>query len=550
MGSKAAVGMRTKSDEKVVCFASLILFIIFSAVVSAAHEPWLDEAQGWLIARDASFHDMLFLLPHYEGHPPFWWLLLSLPAKLGAGYELSLSVIMLMTSTATAAIILFRSPFPLYIRILMPFSYYFFYQYGIIARPYGLYTLGFVLMAVTFRRRNEHPFAYILANMLVCASSAYGIVLCGGLAIAWCTELLQEYGKDIMKIVRNKRFYALLMLLVFALFEIYELIPYPDVFTIDNEPNTIGSVFKGIYYVLFMLPADSGVIGGGMGLTTLVKYNSFAANEYITLTIVSAAMLAFILYYAYTRGKMRFFLIPYLLMAGFSAVVYLMPHHRGIIFIFLLFIIWICADHEKVKGIEKLSAYEEKITKYSKAALTGILAFECLWSVTASVNDLKNNYFFGREAAQYLKDTGLYERNIMSQYYSLPDKYSGEIVASHRQHAAVTIAPYFGRNIFYTLNSGREAYFMNNFSDEINEKDFAEWRNTVPDVLVGEPDLHRVYGDDVKRSDYILVKTIGYTQTDKMMGAENFISIYLRKDLFSEYPDIRPQNEMDLEFIS
>lgn len=74
---------------------NIIVLLIYSVMLIAVicfHEPWYDEAQSWLIARDASFREMLVKIPHYEGHPPLWWLILAVPAKLGMPYELSIKI--------------------------------------------------------------------------------------------------------------------------------------------------------------------------------------------------------------------------------------------------------------------------------------------------------------------------------------------------------------------------------------------------------------------------------------------------------------------------
>ena len=57
------------------------------------HEPWFDEAQSWAIARSGTIKEILFEIPHYEGHPPLWHLILVPFAKLGAPYELSLAAV-------------------------------------------------------------------------------------------------------------------------------------------------------------------------------------------------------------------------------------------------------------------------------------------------------------------------------------------------------------------------------------------------------------------------------------------------------------------------
>ena len=70
---------------------TLIIYLLGVCTVSFFHEPWFDEAQAWAIARSGSLKEILFEIPHYEGHPPLWHLILVPFAKLGAPYELSLA---------------------------------------------------------------------------------------------------------------------------------------------------------------------------------------------------------------------------------------------------------------------------------------------------------------------------------------------------------------------------------------------------------------------------------------------------------------------------
>ena len=64
----------------------VILYCVLHFVIGHYHEPWFDEAQAWQIAKCASIKEILFKIPHYEGHPPLWHLILAIPAKLGVPY--------------------------------------------------------------------------------------------------------------------------------------------------------------------------------------------------------------------------------------------------------------------------------------------------------------------------------------------------------------------------------------------------------------------------------------------------------------------------------
>ena len=105
-----------------------LLYTIFHFVISYFHEPWYDEAVSWQIAKCASVKDIIFTLPHYEGHPPLWHLILLPFAKLGCPYEFSLSLVSMIFAGASVMLIIWKSPFPRSIRLLLPFTYFFFYQ--------------------------------------------------------------------------------------------------------------------------------------------------------------------------------------------------------------------------------------------------------------------------------------------------------------------------------------------------------------------------------------------------------------------------------------
>src|SRR5919108_4554632 len=99
------------------------------------HEPWFDEAQAWLIARDASPLDLVTRVLRYEGSPGLWHLILMVPARLHLPYA-TLNVVSGLFALAAGALFLRLAPFPWPVRLLYPFSFWAFYQYGVVARSY------------------------------------------------------------------------------------------------------------------------------------------------------------------------------------------------------------------------------------------------------------------------------------------------------------------------------------------------------------------------------------------------------------------------------
>ncbi len=539
-----------------------ILFLLCSGAVSFFHEPWLDEAQAWMIARDASYYDMIFVIPHYEGHPALWTLILSLPAKLGMPYELSLGIIMLVISAITAYLILFRSPFKGLAKVMLPFTYFFFYQYGIIARPYGLLTLAFLLAAITYKNRNSKPFLYVLSLILLCGSSAFGIIISGGLAIAWCIQLLREYGlKGIFtEFIKTQRFAALAVLLASALFMVVTIASTEETFTNDFSGLTPAAFIRGLWYMLVMVPADAFVFGTKYGLATLVKYSKFSAEEYIIMSMVGLLILAVLMDMVIRRRKILEFVIPYSLTAVFGAGVYFICHHVGVIAVYFVFVVWICmADEETADNpspyLDRITASVRMISaKSCTAGCSAVcLVMGFLWSLSAAVIDINNDYYYGRAVSEFIKENGLDELNIMSSWYYELDQYGYEIISADKQHYAVTINPYFDENIFFNFNSGDKdmGYILHRLSPEANEEQYALWRNTVPDILVGEPMMGLAYENtDVRKTDYILIKTFEFNNLWKLNHASHYMCVYMHKDLFDDYPNIHPENPEDYEFIS
>ncbi len=147
----------------------LAAFATMLAIVGPRHEPWFDEAQAWLIARDATLWDLLAHKVRYEGSPGLWHALLWFLSHAGMPFSW-----LWMVSGALACggawIILTRAPFPFWLRTGIVFSYFMAYQYAIVARSYALDLLLIPLIAASFANRLNRPVLYgallgLLANV-------------------------------------------------------------------------------------------------------------------------------------------------------------------------------------------------------------------------------------------------------------------------------------------------------------------------------------------------------------------------------------------------
>ncbi len=529
------------------------VFALSFCVVSAFHEPWLDECQAWQIARCASIKDILFVIPHYEAHPPLWHLILAIPAKLGLPFEVGIKLVAGMITLVSGWILLFLSPFPRFIRVLLPFHYFIFYQYGIVSRPYGLMGLVFLLLAMQFEKKNEKPWVFTALLAVECMLSAYGIVIAGGIAIAWILEICKEKEWKMKQadFWKDKRFLALLLLLALALFLIWDISPKEDTVIAFAR---IGQKLLGCFaYTLFMALPDSTILNvlNGEGI---LRYTDLTAGQFLLGCLFGILMLMALILFS-SKRKLSFLLIPYSLWAMFSAYVYFAYHHMGIIALFVLFWLWTnWEDSEKGWLLEKL---REKISmKEKEQALlcrfgvflgSMLLILPVIWTVFASVNDLRYPYYFARGAASFLKENHLEEYAILCEWSGCKQKADEEDLLENMNvcvmKTAVALAPYFEENPFYNFNDGRsdQAYitFRVPSVQETQEK-LATWKEQgPPEVIVGSVNLELLFGDSAERSEYGVVYKIRPVAFSiwKMLYDNNALLadyIYLRKDLIKQ----------------
>lgn len=213
----AATDNRTRCDairhwltpHRLHCIV-LAAYVIVVGTVMCFHEPWFDEAQAWLIARDCSWREMILERPHYEGHPPLWWMMLAAPAKLGVPYEIGLKSINLACATLMIWLLEFKTKLPEPFKVILPFSYFLCYQYGVTSRPYALMVAAMLLVAINWKTRDEKPWREVLSMMLLCLTSSYGLVIAGMFAANWVVRFVRQEHS----LIRNRqRFAALLALL-------------------------------------------------------------------------------------------------------------------------------------------------------------------------------------------------------------------------------------------------------------------------------------------------------------------------------------------------
>jgi hypothetical protein len=379
------------------CFTTMVLVVVHH------HEPWFDEAQAWLIARDNSLFEMLFRRLHYEGTPGLWHLLLWPLARFGAPYW-TMSYLSALIASVSAGLILIFAPFPVWLRVLFVFGYYPAYQYAVVARSYNLNLLLIILAAVLYPTQGSKPLRYCLALAALANTNVFGFLVAG--------VLFAEYALMAWRSRRvfSKRFAIPAVFFVIAsLLAVAQAAPARDAALQANHDMTPGTVsatadtqivraFVEIGSPISIGPMmplmlSAGILAGGLGLAARAKK--------LTLTIlVCGAPLAF------------------------QALRYASPWHAGLIYLSWVFGVWISWP-----ALYKLSVRNQRNVVLMIALVFIVHVYDAL---AAWRSDLKGPYSAAPQAAKFLKN----------YFAANPD---------HRLACAgewaLAVQPYFNQNI-------------------------------------------------------------------------------------------------------
>lgn len=533
---------------------TLIIYLLGVCTVSFFHEPWFDEAQAWAIARSGTIKEILFEIPHYEGHPPLWHLILVPFAKLGAPYELSIAAVNIFFMTLAVAVLLFKSPFPKLIRCLLPFNFFLFYQYGVVSRPYCILVLAIFLAAVCYKNRNEHPVKYLLCLALMCAVHSYGIIIAGCLCIVWLIEIFTEYKKSgkLADILKDRRCWLMFCLLIFAMLVMAAIVPDENVYLGGKMSSETEKKFDfSCINILFCFVIFSDSI-----ITSFFNYAGVPSEiaSQIPVIVVSILLVALFVTITYRNKKLLTFLLPYGVLSIFGSFVYISPHHIGVITAFVIFVLWIIVDESgKVLLPEYMNKISAKIGKKLKVIVKAIaflpLLIPIAWSCTSSYFDIRYPYWFD-EAADFIKEYHLDDYKIMGYWQQVlngeidDDAFWNVDEADYMWHdypnlqgISVALNPYFDKNIFCYFNIDKHdktfQYYRANTQKEA-EEEFSKWREQgEPDVVIERCEITKAY-PDIDVDNYVAVKRIYFYKPYKFETYDQYITIYVTKDLFNK----------------
>lgn len=370
---------------RIADFGVLGLWIAVVGFTLSYHEKWADEAQAWLIARDLSLKSIWFHELRYEGSPGLWHTILWIAQHVFHAKYSALGPIGMAGATAGVALLIFKAPFPRYIRWPLAFTYFMVYQYAVIARPYTLLPFLAFAAAILFKDLH-HPERITVVLVLLANLSLHGTILAGCLGLAYLIDAYRS--RNTLDSQVRKRYWICIgvMLATFA-FIVLILKPTPDV-----------EEFAVKKYLPPPVDAQGHVITPVMKLTATVSgaFLDYFAPSVLFVLLAGAWCLR--------RRRLLPFALPVALLAFLYSVVHGYPHHHGVLFVAAITGLWIAwpTDSEEITF--------NAIDRRAQLGMIGLLLCLCavnLWDAAVVIQrEYKYPYSGAADAAQYLKSVG------------------------------------------------------------------------------------------------------------------------------------------------
>lgn len=363
---------------RIVSTVVLILLAIAAVLLVPRHEPWFDEVQAWFLARDASPWDIVWKYARYEGSPSLWHLLLVIPAKAGAP-PVILNFVSAALALVGAALLLFCSPFPPYLRVLLPATYFFFYQYGIVSRNYALLMPLLWLVAVAYPRRFTHPWRYVGMLMLITHVSLHAAWMGGSLLVCFLWEAWQREQWPLARLTPFTLAFA-----ADTAFIVAQLWP---------PANLYGPVWEKMSQIRITTALDE------LYLQTVLPWPLAGS-----LVLLCAGC------FFYTRGLLLSYLLSVSGLLALFIFRFYSIWHGGMLFALLVLHLWLAWVSPVRRSIGQVA------DRWWPALTAGVMTFtaavQVYWSAMAGWHDWEFPYSGSREAAQYLREHGLDRQRI------------------------------------------------------------------------------------------------------------------------------------------
>lgn len=349
-----------------VCYAAWIIW------VGSHHEAWFDETQAWLLARDNPFGTLVGYYARYEGTPALWHAVLWVAIRAG----LPLTCIWMLSAACAfggAVVGVRHAPFPLALRLGLLATYFFGYQYAVVARGYCVDLLLVPIAAVFFADRVARPLRYALVVGVIANINAFSFMAAGLLGLDLLVRLVLA-----RRLGDWRALAALAVVGALGLFSLWT----------GWQPRDNGFMAQ----LTHMNPYGSALVFVANGLFDRVTFWSTAKQGGldVLLGVALSALLLGLTARLVLAGRDRVLMLALpVAMIVFAGVVLASSWHGGMLFIFVLFVLW--------------TQWHNPVSPQFRRILIAVIALlevmQGVQMVHSGLGDVAGDYSAGRPAA-------------------------------------------------------------------------------------------------------------------------------------------------------
>jgi hypothetical protein len=283
--------------------------------------------------------------------------------------------------------------------------------------------------------------------MLMCALHSYGIALAGGIVIAdLISDAVHEHSikKCVMRIINNKKLLVLYtVLLAFAVFLIFDIMPRSDTYASELVENKKHNIVICFLFSYLYLPSETLFTSYSTDIQLMQDelnplYETLIAGFFSIIIWLCLFMIS-------KKRKLIFeFFIPFFFVSILTST-YAAPHHFGIFLMYLLYVLWIASDIERISindfsEIIKKANISPKLTKvFLLSTAVFFTVINLYWSGYCYYNDIKKAYFPSKALADWIKSENLINNKVLAE---ADMSAIGQCIAAN---------PYFDNVFYYSL---------------------------------------------------------------------------------------------------
>ena len=333
------------------------------------------------------------------------------------------------------------APFPLRLKLLLPFTFYFVYQYALIARSYVLFAPLLFALAWLWPQRSARPVCIALLLGLLANLSAHSLCVAFGLALAWAIDIARDR-RNASATLRRWWLPALLLLLLFGLAG-WCLVPAHDADWVAGARllNSNAARSKITHDLTARHPWQHAL---PLPLQWAISLSArFLSVLWQSLSSIKLAGLAawLLLLWRCKRERLLRYGIPVLLLAIFCTVTKFKLYHAGLLWELFLFLWWITWPRQQSQGA---SSWSETVLT---ALATICIASQLVWAVDAVRFDFAATYSPDRDAAPELRRLLNAGRPVD---LAVPLRVG---VPQHSEYFAVGLEPYFAAEPLHNMRA-------------------------------------------------------------------------------------------------